>query len=234
MPRRGAETGRRSLADRVHDQLKGELFDFQLMPGDRLSENDLAARVGASRTPVREALFRLQREGYVETLSKGGWQVRPFDFDYFEELYDVRIVLENAAVRRIGEMDSAPATLDALRQTWLVPDSERETDATTVWQLDEAFHAGLVAAAGNSEMARIHQDVTERIRIVRRLDFTQPERVTATYDEHAEILDTLGRRRIDQTQRLLKSHIETSRTEVRKITLHRLYEARATLAGASG
>ena len=234
MPHRGAETGRQSLADRVHDQLKGELFDFQLMPGDRLSENDLAARVGASRTPVREALFRLQREGYVETLSKGGWQVRPFDFDYFEELYDVRIVLENAAVRRIGEMDSAPATLDALRQTWLVPDSERETDATTVWQLDEAFHAGLVAAAGNSEMARIHQDVTERIRIVRRLDFTQPERVTATYDEHAEILDTLGRRRIDQTQRLLKSHIETSRTEVRKITLHRLYEARATLAGASG
>ena len=234
MPHRGAETGRQSLADRVHDQLKGELFDFQLMPGDRLSENDLAARVGASRTPVREALFRLQREGYVETLSKGGWQVRPFDFDYFEELYDVRIVLENAAVRRIGEMDSAPATLDALRQIWLVPDSERETDATTVWQLDEAFHAGLVAAAGNSEMARIHQDVTERIRIVRRLDFTQPERVTATYDEHAEILDTLGRRRIDQTQRLLKSHIETSRTEVRKITLHRLYEARATLAGASG
>ena len=234
MPHRGAETGRQSLADRVHDQLKGELFDFQLMPGDRLSENDLAARVGASRTPVREALFRLQREGYVETLSKGGWQVRPFDFDYFEELYDVRIVLENAAVRRIGEMDSAPATLDALRKTWLVPDSERETDATTVWQLDEAFHAGLVAAAGNSEMARIHQDVTERIRIVRRLDFTQPERVTATYDEHAEILDTLGRRRIDQTQRLLKSHIETSRTEVRKITLHRLYEARATLAGASG
>ena len=234
MPHRGAETGRQSLADRVHDQLKGELFDFQLMPGDRLSENDLAARVGASRTPVREALFRLQREGYVETLSKGGWQVRPFDFDYFEELYDVRIVLENAAVRRIGEMDRAPATLDALRRTWLVPDSERETDATTVWQLDEAFHAGLVAAAGNSEMARIHQDVTERIRIVRRLDFTQPERVTATYNEHAEILDTLGRRRIDQTQRLLKSHIETSRTKVRKITLHRLYEARATLAGASG
>ena len=234
MPHRGAETGRQSLADRVHDQLKGELFDFQLMPGDRLSENDLAARVGASRTPVREALFRLQREGYVETLSKGGWQVRPFDFDYFEELYDVRIVLENAAVRRIGEMDRAPATLDALRRTWLVPDSERETDATTVWQLDEAFHAGLVAAAGNAEMARIHQDVTERIRIVRRLDFTQPERVTATYDEHAEILDTLGRRRIDQTQRLLKSHIETSRTEVRKITLHRLYEARATLARASG
>lgn len=231
--RRGKDRGE-NLADRIYNQLKQDIFEFRLLPGDRFSENEIAERVQASRTPVREALFRLQREGYVETLSKGGWQVRPFDFDYFEELYDVRIVLENAAVRRIGEMDSAPATLDALRQTWLVSDSERETDATTVWQLDEAFHAGLVAAAGNSEMARIHQDVTERIRIVRRLDFTQPERVTATYDEHAEILDTLGRRRIDQTQRLLKSHIETSRTEVRKITLHRLYEARATLAGASG
>lgn len=220
-----------SLADHVHHQLKADIFDFRMMPGDRLSENEIAARVGASRTPVREALFRLQREGYVDTLSKGGWQVCPLDFDTFEELYDVRVVLENAAVQRICKLDEE---LAALRQIWLVPKAERETDGATVWHLDEQFHAQLVAAAGNREMARIHQDVTERIRIIRRLDFTQPARVTATYDEHANILRTLARKRVDETQRLLASHIETSRQEVRKITLHRLYEARTTLAGETG
>ncbi|MES1929977.1 GntR family transcriptional regulator [Salinisphaera dokdonensis CL-ES53] len=225
---------RASLADRVHDRLKTEIFDFRLMPGDRLSENEIAARVDASRTPVREALFRLQREGYVEMLSKGGWQVRPFDFDTFEQLYDVRVVLENAAVRRICEMDSEPAPLTELQKVWLVPEAERLTDNRRVWHLDEQFHATLVAAAGNREMARIHQDVTERIRIIRRLDFTKPSRVAATYDEHGEILRTLACKRIDQTQRFLKSHIETSRNEVRKITLHMLYAARAELASGHG
>jgi len=54
--------------------------------------------------------------------------------------------------------------------------------------LDEAFHATIVSAAGNHEMARVHADVTDGIRIVRRLDFTQPPRIAATYEEHAKIL----------------------------------------------
>ncbi len=83
-----------NLADRIYQQLKSDIFDFRLMPGDRFSENEIAERMGASRTPVREALFRLQRESYVDVLFRSGWQVKPFDFRYFEELYGVRTVLE--------------------------------------------------------------------------------------------------------------------------------------------
>jgi DNA-binding GntR family transcriptional regulator len=76
------------------------------------------------------------------------------------------------------------------------------------------------------EMARIHHDITERLRIIRRIDFTQRNRIEATYDEHAKILRTVIQRRAEDTQRLLKTHIEASKAEVRKITLHMLYEAR--------
>ena len=86
----------------------------------------------------------------------------------------------------------------------------------------------LVAAAGNAEVARCHHEVTERIRIIRRLDFTQQHRIDTTYDEHGQILRALIRRRADEANRLLRSHIGTSKAEVRKITLHRLYTARST------
>jgi DNA-binding GntR family transcriptional regulator len=68
--------------------------------------------------------------------------------------------------------------------------------------------------------------VTERIRIVRRLDFTREDRIDATYAEHAKILRAVLQRKLDQAQLLLKSHIEQSKTEVRKITLGTLHEAR--------
>jgi DNA-binding GntR family transcriptional regulator len=92
--------------------------------------------------------------------------------------------------------------------------------------LDEAFHATLVASAGNREMSRVHAEVTERIRIIRRLDFTQAPRIDATYQEHGKILRAIVQRRADQAVMLLRTHIEASKAEVRKITLHMLHEAR--------
>ena len=88
-----------NLAERIYEALKQEIFYFRLLPGDRFSETEIAQRMGVSRTPVREALFRLQRESYVEVLYRSGWRVRPFNFEYFEDLYDVRTILECAAVK---------------------------------------------------------------------------------------------------------------------------------------
>ena len=214
------------LARTVYDSVKDALFEFRLMPGERFSENELAGQLKVSRTPVREALYRLGQEGYIEVAAKSGWTVRPFDFEYFENLYDVRIVLELAAVKRVCERVPMPS-LDGLRDVWLVPPEGRLDDPAQVAELDEAFHAALVAATGNTEMARMHRELTERIRIIRRLDFTSQDRVKATYAEHAQILRKILRRKGDDAVMLMRSHIETSKSEVRKITLHRLHSVRS-------
>ncbi|MDF1629032.1 MAG: GntR family transcriptional regulator [Alcanivoracaceae bacterium] len=227
-PERSARsTGRAvNLADRIYLQIKNDIFDFRLLPGDRFTETEVADRMGVSRTPVREALFRLQRENYVDVLYRNGWQVRPFNFEYFEDLYDVRTVLECAAVKRICDRDEVPSQLNVLKEVWLVPEDEMTTDVGTLSALDEQFHEMLVEAAGNGEMVRIHRSVSERIRIIRRLDFTRKARIDATYSEHAKILRAVIQRRADQAQMMLKAHIEASRNEVRKITLHMLHSAR--------
>jgi len=218
-----------NLAARVFERVKQEIFDFVLLPGDRFTEAEIAGRMQVSRTPVREALYLLEREGYLEVMFRSGWRVRPFDFQQFEDLYDVRVILELAAVKRLCEMDQRLA-LEDLKSAWLVPKNERLTDGRGVAALDEQFHDALVAATGNQEMARIHHDLTERIRIIRRLDFTQDARIDATYNEHARILKAILLRKADEAQMLLKSHIDASKAEVRKITLHMLHTARVQQA----
>ena len=219
------------LADQVYAALKQQLQDFELVPGDRFSEADIAQRLGVSRTPVREALFRLRNEGRLEVESKSGWFVRPIDFNRLEQLYDLRVVLETTCVARLCASAEPPPELEELKSVWLVSAAERLSDERAVGELDEQFHATLVRAAGNAEMARVHWDVTEHIRIVRRLDFTRGDRIEATYLEHAKILRAVMQRKPDAALMLLRSHIEQSKAEVRKITLHALFEARGEARG---
>lgn len=224
-----------NLVERIYQVLKDDIFEFRLLPGDRFSEGDVAARTAVSRTPVRQALHRLEREGYLEVHFRSGWQVRPFDFERFEELYDLRIVLELAAVRRLCEMGAElPRRLDELTRTWQVEAHQRLTDGRAVSELDEAFHCALVAAAGNREMARTHREISEKIRIIRRLDFTQQPRIAATYDEHGRILEAILQRHAEPACQLLREHIEVSKAEVRKITLHRLHCARQRAGDRDG
>jgi DNA-binding GntR family transcriptional regulator len=214
-----------TLAEQAYGLVKQAIFDFELMPGDRFSEAELSQATGVSRTPLRQALQQLQREGFVQVFPKSGWQVAPLDFDAFDQLYDLRVLLECHAARRLCQIEQRPQ-LGTLAEVWLVPPDERSMDPDEVRQLDESFHNELVRASGNAEMARVHQEITERIRIVRRLDFTKRPRVAATYDEHARILRALTRRRADEATRLLAAHIEQSKLEVRHITLDMMYRVR--------
>ncbi len=222
MARKG--TSRNRLAGSVYQKLKADIFEFRLPPGARFSENEVAKRARVSRTPVREALFRLEREGYLEVHTKSGWSVRPLDFAQLDHLYDLRVVLECAAVRKLCA-GNPRAALAGLEKIWLVAPRKRLSDGARVARLDEEFHAQLVAATGNPELARVHQMITERIRIVRRLDFTHPERVIYTYLEHSQILRAIFARKTGRALALLQSHIGASKAEVRKISLHRLHLA---------
>lgn len=214
-----------SMAERVYQHLKAELLAFRLLPGDRFTETALAKRLQASRTPVREALYRLQQEGVMAVHFRSGWQVKPFDFEQIEALYDLRITLERAAAEKICQLPSPPPVLEALCTTWCPTLPTEQATDTHLGELDEHFHCQLVAAAGNPEMTRVHQDITERLRIVRRLDFTRQDRVAATYREHSAILTALLANRPDQAAEQLTRHIRQSQATVRAITMEKIRQA---------
>ncbi|MCB8882747.1 GntR family transcriptional regulator [Acidisoma cellulosilytica] len=212
----------------VYQELMADIADFRLLPGDRFTETDLSHRFGASRTPIRDALLQLKRDGFVDVRFRSGWFVCPFDFQRFDELYELRMTLEVAAFERLSraEPEIRLAALDHLDAIWIIDESARETEPRRMTELDEGFHSGIVEAAGNREMAIIHREITEKIRIIRRLDFFKDARTAATYREHGELLRLLRRGALSEAIIMLRAHIEASKLEVRKITLHMMHEAR--------
>ncbi len=227
---------KQNLAYSVYEQLRSELFDFRLLPGDRFSEIEVAERTGTSRTPVRQALYRLHREGFLDVRPRSGWEVKPLNFEQLDALYELRILLEQGAVRRLAAVtaEQLNAALAPLEARWLVSPRKRSANVGEVAGWDEDFHCSLVSAANNAEFIRVHWDVTERIRIVRRLAYTKPARIRVTYEEHSSILRALRQRSFEDAADQLRVHIELSQVAARKITLYRLQSARQSLGVENG
>ena len=212
-----------NLSELVYQRIKNDIFDFKLMPGERFTESEVAKAYDVSRTPIRQALYRLQQEGYVDVSFRSGWQIRPLNFRYYEELYDVRIVLEKDSIRKLCQMDHQNSVeLSVLKDLWLVEPHQYLKDIKQLSQQDEDFHCALVRASGNNEMAKIHRDLSERIRIIRRLDFSKDYRIEATYAEHQQILQLILGHNVTAALEKMRSHIQQSKEEVKKITLEML------------
>ncbi|MFW2082371.1 GntR family transcriptional regulator [Acinetobacter guillouiae] len=212
-----------NLSELVYRRIKNDIFDFKLMPSERFTESEIAKTYQVSRTPIRQALYRLQQEGYVEVSFRSGWQVRPLNFRYYEELYDVRIILEKAAIEILCAHIGEPSIeLAVLKDLWCIEPEQYLKDIKALSQQDEDFHCSLVRAAGNQEMARIHRELSEKIRIIRRLDFSKQYRIEATYAEHQTILGFIFRKERDSALDATTEHIKQSRDEVKKITLQML------------
>jgi len=220
-----------SLAEHAYAEIKQKIFNFEMMPGDLISEGNLAKLVNVSRTPLRQALQQLQHGGFIKAIPKIGWQIAPLDFDKLDELYDFRILIESNAVIALCNSNRDNQIFKELQKTWLIPKSKRSFNTLEVGILDEQFHTSLVKASGNEEMLKTHSEITERIKIVRRLDFTKAARISNTYDEHGQIIKAILAGRSGEAQRLLKAHIEQSKIEVRKITLGMLQDARKQATG---
>ena len=213
-----------NLSELVFQKIKNDIFDFQLKPGARFTESEIAELYEVSRTPVRQALYRLQQDGYVRVHFRSGWEVKPLNFKAYEELYDLRILLECYAIEQLCNMptEQLKLALQDLVNLWCIQPDQYLHDLKTVSMQDEAFHCQLVEAIGNHEMAKVHRDVSEKIRIIRRLDFSKDYRIDATYAEHQKILEQILNKKTDLALKSIRAHIIQSRDAVKKITLEML------------
>jgi DNA-binding GntR family transcriptional regulator len=223
-----------SRADHVYFSVRDDIFDMRLLPGDRLTEGSIAERFHVSRTPAREALQRLQSDGLMRGYVRGGWEVVPIDFKRFDDLYEMRKLIETFAVSRLFHADvplsgNVLRMLDRLDTIWNVPRNQRIRDGREVVTLDEAFHHALVRAADNEELGNAMQRVTDRIRVVRRLDLVYGDCIDDTYDEHVAILNAIRSNEAERSVALMARHIEGSRAEVRTLTAERLQSARTAM-----
>lgn len=173
-------------------QLKAQLLRGDFPLNVRLSETRLAATLGLSRTPVREAIQRLAAESLIEPHPDGGFQPSVPDTTVIRELYEIRSGLELQALQRPGRlgMRHDPAIIEPLCDRWrAMRDGELPPPDPAFVLIDESFHVTLMSASGNRAATDLLRQVNERIRIVRMHDFLIPERIGATVDEHLAIAE---------------------------------------------
>ncbi|MHA6804024.1 GntR family transcriptional regulator [Salinifilum ghardaiensis] len=199
---------RAPLRERVRNTLHARIAEGEFRPGDRLLEHEIAAELGISRVPVREAIRMLQSEGLLEVLPRrGGVFVRSLHRREMEELFDVREALEVLAARRAVEQ-AAPGQADRMGE--LVAEARealRAGDLEGMFQANAAFHDELVALSGNDLLMSMLEPLHGRLAWLFRLNL-EPERVCR---EHAELHAAIALGDAEAAAEVALRHVRSSR-----------------------
>ncbi|MDQ0843987.1 DNA-binding GntR family transcriptional regulator [Streptomyces sp. V1I6] len=186
-----APVKRPPAADRVYTHVKQAVLDRRYEGGTLLTEGELAEAVGVSRTPVREALLKLEVEGLIKLYPKKGALVLAVSAQEIRDVVETRLLVEEFAVRRAVP---APAVLVA-RLEELLAEQRRHADAGDLAAFavsDRCFHAEIVKHAGNDILSRLYDQLRDRqLRMGVAMMQALPDRITRNHDEHAEILERI-------------------------------------------
>lgn len=201
-----------STVDRVYEQIKDMAVRYELKPGERVNEGEVAKMLGVSRTPLREALNRLKIEGFLRFSSGRGFYSRDLDVREVLALYELRKTVETGSLKLAMERasdDDIDALLHFLDETGPDPG---ECTAIQQVELDEHFHEGLMAMSANLEMLRVLRNVNDRIRFVRWIDMDRINR-SHTQIEHRNILLAL-KQRDERCVAMLECHIDRRHDQI--------------------
>jgi DNA-binding GntR family transcriptional regulator len=201
---------RSSLADDTHAAIRKSLLRGEFKPGDRLSEPELALRFGTSRSPIREALMRLEHEGFIQRAPSGYVRVKALDLSELEQLNTVRGNLEGLAVRlatprlRTMDLEEMALTLDEMDH-WVA-----KGDPAHALALGSDFHDVIMRECGNSVLVETLATLRTRISWFRTLVASIGEFEVERIAEHRRILRALYQRDAALAEEAMIRHVTRS------------------------
>ena len=202
---------RQKSTDRVYAALRRKVIDSELAPGSQILEQELAIMLGVSRTPLREALVRLENEGLLEIIPRHGVRIIPMSVADMREIYQVMVSLESSAASALAARPPSDAALDELDAIYDRMDALLKTDDITGWALeDERFHLKIVELAGNRRLYEIVsncRDQAHRARMFTLRLQTHPQ-PAQSMKEHRQIITALRKRDAAKAESLLRGHRE--------------------------
>lgn len=201
---------KQSLAEAAYREIRDALLYGALEPGQRLSEPELALRFNTSRSPIREALFRLEHEGFVERLPSGRVRVASLDVGYLEQLYVVRANLEGLAAQLAAPLLRTVDLNAMMRSVDEMDRAVKNDDASGAIAAGQQFHDVLMRECGNEPLVSLLTALKGRIARFRAL-----VAVLGDYDadrvlEHRRILQAFYERNADRAQAEMISHVSCS------------------------
>lgn len=192
----------------IVDALRELIISGQLKPGERLIEPDLAEKLGVSRTPVREAFFKLESEGFVAVVPRKGAIVAPFSSKDAEDLYEILIQLEGLAAKLACER----MTQSELQR---IKNIEKKISLCKEYEerveLNKQFHSAYLKFSRNDLLISTLENLHQKMNRYSLLVFKSPERLKQGSHEHELIVDAFEKKNSDLVEELVKQHINNSR-----------------------
>jgi len=202
---------RQVLTDRIYDALRSAIFSLELGPGQSLVERDLAARFGVSKSPVRDALQRLAGEGLAVQSAYRGMSVIRIEPELADEIYTLREVVEEMAVRlatpRLRDDDIAAARA-ALEHS---VEAQRQNDSALVAAHNRQFHDIFIRNCGNRPLAETLLKLQDRVRIISVMGWRSRSSMAEEHGQHMAVLQAVEARDARKAGRLMREHIHSSR-----------------------
>lgn len=193
------------VADYAYARLKSSILDGHLQPGARLREAELASLLGISRTPLRQALARLELEGLLEVLPRAGLVVSSLDDQAVLELYSTRELLEGAAAAMAAE-NATQADIDRLAGV-LEQGETFPTDPNELRRLNRSFHDALYDASHNRFLIKSLQGLHDALALLGQTTLTAPGRPEAAHEEHRAIVAAIARGDAAAAEAAARAHV---------------------------
>ena len=207
----GAVPDRKSLGQHVFEHLKGAIIRGEMAPGDRLVESRLASALDISRTPVREAMHKLEREGLLRKLPKGGFTVVNLSREDIQETFGIRCVLESyaagLAAANYREEELLPLE-EKIREFQQCLDKGLLEDLP---KINTQFHSLFYALSKSPRLIKMINDLTDQIYRFRKILLTMETWAETSNRDHRRMLEAIRKRDLNQVERVVKEHIERGR-----------------------
>lgn len=206
----------KSLNQQAYERIKRAIVQNELLPGTRIVDSQLAEMFGISRTPVRDAMLRLRREGLIENKGSKGYYVFDASERDVNEIYDIRIMIDKEVITRIindllaNNYDDYMAEIDKVIS--YVEQSSKKTGVDFI-KVDEAFHDSLVMLINNSRLIKLYQDIRNQTRVFRQITSYNEQRVKRALDAHRRMLLAIKEMNLDLALKIATEHVELSRKD---------------------
>jgi DNA-binding GntR family transcriptional regulator len=212
---RGAET--RSLVNDAYRALKASILDGTLPAGYQAVEKQIAQQLNMSRTPVHEAVIRLESEGFLRVLPRRGVQIVRLSADDMRETYDLIIALEGMAAALIAALprETAEPIAASMRADTDAMEQALERDDLRAWAAaDDRFHRTLVADCGNGRLARLAATMTDQAQRARIATLRMRQKPERSIVEHREILAALAASDAQAARQAVERHRTRASREI--------------------
>lgn len=205
------------LGGSAYERIRAAIRDGHLTPGSRITEGELAKWLGVSRTPIREAILRLEQDGLLTYAPRQGLMVAALDYQAVIELYAMREVLEGTAAR-LAANHASVAEIETLKEMLDIERGLKELDTERAATTNRQFHQILYYAAHNRFLLKALNALSDSMMLLGNTTLALPGRHRTALDEHSEIVSAIEKRDVEAAEQAARAHIrEAQRHRVKMI-----------------